>query len=162
MGPSSAHLVSGLSRPAGVAFLLLPTPARRRLKRALQRRGSAARASSAIRVPACTWHMPSAHPCRAVSALGSNGWRRLASRVLLLPPRREEAERLALHPRCLCVQKANACRTGRAFVTLPPLASPPARKREDAGASPGSPSYPQTSTRSAEIAVVRGKTRSPV
>src|SRR5437588_6307599 len=94
--------------------------------------------------------MPSALPCRAVPALGSNGWRRLPSRVLLLPPRREEAERLALHRRCLCVQTANACRTGRAFVTLPPLVSPPARKREDAGASPGSPSYLQTSSRNCE------------
>src|SRR2546430_11786156 len=69
--------------------------------------------------------MPSARPCRAASALGSNGWRRLPSRVLLLPPRHEEAEWLALHPRCLCVQTANAGRTGRAFVTLPPLAPPP-------------------------------------
>src|SRR6266511_973174 len=121
MGPSSVTSGQRPSRPAGVAFLLLPTPARRRLKRALLGRGSAAPASSAIRVPACTWHMPSALPCRAVSALGSNGWRRLPSRVLLLPPRREEAERLALHLRCLGVRTANACRTGRAFVTLPLL-----------------------------------------
>jgi chaperonin subunit len=102
--------------------------------------------------------MPSARPCRAVSALGRNGWRRLPSRVLLLPPRREEAEWLALHPRCLCVQTANACRTGRAFVTLRPLASPPARKREDAGASPGSPSYPQLALGVRKAALVRGRT----
>src|SRR5438046_5048427 len=89
MGPSSVTSGQLPSRPAGVAFLLRPTPARRRLKRALLGRGSAAPASSAIRVPACTWHMPSALPCRAVSAPGSNGWRRLPSRVLLLPPRRE-------------------------------------------------------------------------
>src|SRR2546430_17699365 len=94
--------------------------------------------------------MPSALPCRAVFVLGSNGWRRLPSRVLLLPPRREEAERLALHPRCLGVRTANACRTGRAFVTLPPLASPPARKREDAGASPGSLASLQSNSRSAK------------
>jgi hypothetical protein len=119
-------------------------------------RRSAVPGLSAIRVPACTWHMPSALPCCAVLVLGSNGWRRLPSRVLLLPPRREEAERLALHPCCLCVRTANACRTGRAFVTLPPLVSPPARKREDAGASPGSLSYPQASSRTVKAAVVRG------
>jgi hypothetical protein len=152
-GPSRFALLVGApqpSRPAGVAFPLLRAPARRRLERALLGRGSAAPVSSATRVPACTWRMPSALPCRAVSGLGSNGWRRLPSRVLLLPPRREEAERLTLHPRCLCVRTANACRTGHAFVTLPPLVSPPARKREDAGASPGSLSYPQSSCRIAK------------
>src|SRR6266550_6708638 len=35
MGLSSVTSVQRPSRPAGVAFLLLPTPARRRLKRAL-------------------------------------------------------------------------------------------------------------------------------
>src|SRR5207248_1030804 len=40
MGPSSVTSVQRPSRPAGVAFLLLPTPARRRLKRALLGRGS--------------------------------------------------------------------------------------------------------------------------
>src|SRR5437764_12160145 len=133
MGPSSVTSGQRPAQPAGVAFLLRPTTARRRLKRALLGRGSAAPASSAIRVPACTWHMPSALPCRAVSALGSNGWRRLPSRVLLLPPRREEAERLALHRSSLwarTVRTANACRMGRAFVTLPPRVPPPARKRD--------------------------------
>src|SRR2546422_9105539 len=131
MGPSSLHLVSeqaALSfsvlappppRSGGAVLPPLPALARLRPKRALSGRGSAAPALSATRVPACTWHMPSALPCRAVSAPGSNGWRRLPSRALLLPPRREEAERLAPHPRGLCVRTANAYRTGRAFVTLP-------------------------------------------
>jgi hypothetical protein len=148
MGPSVTS-DQRRSRPAGVAHPLLHAPPRRGLDRVLVRR-SAAPVWSAIRVPACTWHMPSGRPSRAVSALGSNGWRRLPSRVLQLPPRHEEAERLTLRSRCLCVRMANAYRTGRAFVTLPPLVSPPARKREDAGASPGSLSYPQTSSRNAK------------
>src|SRR5438876_1055633 len=97
--------------------------------------------------------MPSALPCRAVSALGSNGWRRLPSRALLLPPRREESERLALHPRCLCVQTANACRTGRAFVTLPltshlPHESGRTQKRHRVRLA-----TPQISSRSAKLGV---------
>jgi hypothetical protein len=154
IGPSSVTSGQRPSRPAGVGLLLRPAPARRQLKRPLLGRGSAAPALSATRVPAYTWHMPSALPCHAGSALGSNGWRTLPSRVLLLPRRREEAQRLTLHPRCLCVRTANAYRTGHAFVTLPPLVSPPARKREGAGASPGSSSCLHSSSRNAKTAPV--------
>jgi hypothetical protein len=77
--------------------------------------------------------------------------------VLLLPPQREEARRSALHPSSLYARTANACRTARAFVTLPPLVSPPTRKREDAGAPPSSPSqHSHTSNRHAKAAVIRG------
>jgi predicted secreted Zn-dependent protease len=39
----------------------------------------------------------------------------------VLPPRHEEAERWALHRSSSFVRTANACRTGRVFVTLPLL-----------------------------------------
>src|SRR5438552_2445623 len=148
MGPSSLHLVSeqaALSfsvlappppRSGGAVLPPLPALARLRPKRALSGRGSAAPALSATRVPACTWHMPSALPCRAVSAPGSNGWRRLPSRALLLPPRREVVSTapLALSLRAGGQRWSNE----PCFRDALPLASPPARKREDAGASPGS------------------------
>ena len=96
--------------------------------------------------PRSTWHRSRPAgvgflplPSRAAAARESSDWRTHPSQ-LLLPPRREEAGLLALHPNSLCVRTANACRAGHAFGTPPPPVSPPTRKREDAGASPGSPS----------------------
>jgi hypothetical protein len=127
------------SRPAGVGFLPLPSRAPPGPKLGLLGRASAAPASSAIHLRACTPHMRTALPSRAAAARESSDWRTHPSQ-LLLPPRREEAGLLALHPNSLCVRTANACRAGHAFGTPPPPVSPPTRKREDAGASPGSPS----------------------
>ena len=128
------------SRPAGVGFLPLPARTPPGPKRDLSGRASAAPASSAIHVRACTPHMRTALPSRAAAARESSDWRTHPNQVLLLPPRRAEAELSALHPSSLFVRTANECRTAHAFVTPPSPVSPPTRKREDAEASPGSPS----------------------
>lgn len=52
-----------------------------------------------------------------------------------------------MHASCPRVRTASACRTNHAFVTLPPLLTS-ARRREDAGASPGSLSSLQASSSS--------------
>jgi hypothetical protein len=93
-------------------------------------------AASAIRGPARMPRRPTAPRRRAVSARESSASRRHPSQVLPLPPRRQEAKPFEPDPNRRCVRTANACRTGHVFVTLPLLT--PARKREDAGASPGS------------------------
>src|SRR5439155_19101474 len=125
------------SRSLGGGCLPLLALARLRPDRALRGRGGAVPAASAIGVPACTPCRRTVLPSRAVSARESSGRRRPASQVLLLPPRHRGAEPLIVHASCPCVRTANAGRTGHAFVTLPLLLTS-ARKREDAGASPGS------------------------
>ena len=121
------------SQLAGVEFP--PDPARAPLRptRALVAQVSGAPASSAIHVPVYTPHMRTALPSRAGAGRESTGRRIHASQALRLPPRRGEAKPYPLHPRCLCVDTHNACRTGHVSLTLPPLISPPTRKREDAG-----------------------------
>ncbi len=136
------------SRPLCVGCLPDPALARLQPNRALRARGGAVSTASAIRVPAYKPHTPTGLPSRAVSARESSGPRRPASRVLLLPPRRLGAEPLLVRESCRS-RTASVCRTGHAFVTLPLLLTS-ARKREDAGASPGSPSCPKFSSRSAK------------
>src|SRR6266498_1333333 len=113
--------------------------------------------------PACRPHRPTALRSRADAAAESNGQRTDPSRVLPQPPQRAEAAPVAIVPKCLCVQTASARRTRHVSArgpcllscnchvrrtrslatTLPDVrhVSPPTRKREGAGASPGSLSY---------------------
>jgi len=82
-------------------------------------------------VPACTCHMPSALPCRAASVARRGG----TVGTTREPSCRVDGQRVSNGP---CSRDASTT-----YLT-------PARKREDAGASPGSPSYPQASSRNAK------------
>ena len=112
-----------LPRAGALPPLRLPSPPEPR--RLQQGRDAVAPASSAIPGRPCTPRTPIAVPGRAVSGPRSSGWKSRPSRVLQLPPLREEAA--SPPPRRIVpwVHTTSGYRTGHACVKLPPLSHLP-------------------------------------